>query len=1347
MKKIRTFFGVFSAFLLGMSLLQAGAPVKSYSVSKKDAAVSILDQAGTTVYAPIRGDTLNNLFLANDGIFVELAPIDYENQAPALEAMSLPFTFSFGNKEMTHVGITAGGFLFFSDSSKVCPVVDANMTNLTWLQHYTVLQFKVKTGENWGWITWNQAVITAGDDTKVVVYNDESNGIYYIGFKDLQVMDTANKASLTASFQYALHSDGTLGFEVISLQPVEGTTTVYGVQAGILGEGSNDVVYLTDWVGGYSNRVTDLQLTDESYPSANTGFEYTLPASCTTVDASTINLTWDYELTESSLSFDYRTSWENAEALLVILSESETLSDGNLPVNGTIYDANSVVGSSVAVRVGTLNGSYSFFTGGSIDNLEGSTRYYLHAFPYNVACADGPLYGTPSVTSIMTPIAAPEGTAVSSVGKDQIGLTVGTNAVAQAFMIGFSETGVPDVAEVELEEGKVYKAGDIIEVSGGYGNPTTYSIQILDPAYKETTYTASGLTPGKPYHFYVWSVKVDGEDTTYSLACQHVAARTIATIPATIDFSLDFANTSPVGWVQEETNDADFFISELDGVKYMAVQMVPTYDGNAGGHKLATATVQTPLFNPGAYAKMTAILDVKYYMQGSFGDPTPGTHGENDTILIQVKQGEEWVDVHQILKSNVTVASDGTAKVYTPEFSTTGDDIQLRLVCKSLTIPGMSTPYFALKSLTIEPVLNCKNVSELAVVQDRTTHESAVLNWKDGNTEFADFMVRYRAEDGEWIGEGQMTGKKIEFEITGLEAHSTYVAQVTAVCGEGDTSLSREISFTTMYSIPYEAPDPYTLDKFPSEIQSLMGEIATEGATVMTEPDRDLVMTGWDMVVTADYMNMRYGIGDTKYSNHSWMILPNLSVGSVRGTASLDFTLSAYALDEGGSFIEPQFDQDTLYIYNSANGEYNVNTPLIAKIGLEGLSKDKDSSFSIEFPVEEAFNQIAFYYVEGESQVSNSLLLGIPSVQMKSVVCEPVGNIRQSDLGKTSVTISWEGSSMEYALMYKDRRSEEGYDTVFTEETSITLSDLTPGTAYVYQIVGYCGEGRTNASEPSSERYFNTVDECYTPTLEVIDVTWQSARFAMSSEEKTKLLRIYAQDLETYPSIDYYVNTELDTVRVTGLFAELQFPYYAQVRAICSPGDSSAWSEKVSFTTEPLPNCGTPSNLESDVDIEGKTATLTWKMGENNDYVMLLTKEASASKFDTTGSEAESFIMRDLKLNTTYTWKLTGICDDYLQSKEASATFSTEATAIESVNGFAGSLRVLAENHQLVVENPEGQFIRALEIYSLEGRLLRTYPTHTNDNVFVVTDVMQQMVIVRVIGSDNHYASYKVLLF
>lgn len=216
---------------------------------------------------------------------------------------------------------------------------------------------------------------------------------------------------------------------------------------------------------------------------------------------------------------------------------------------------------------------------------------------------------------------------------------------------------------------------------------------------------------------------------------------------------------------------------------------------------------------------------------------------------------------------------------------------------------------------------------------------------------------------------------------------------------------------------------------------------------------------------------------------------------------------------------------------------------------------------------------------------------------------------------------------------------------------------------------------------------------------------------------------------------------------MTGLFAELEFPYYAQVRAICSPGDSSAWSERVEFTTEPLPECGTPSNLKADVDVEGKTATLTWKMGVNNDYVMLLTKEASAAKFDTTGSYAESFIMRDLKLNTTYTWKLTGYCDDYIQSQEASATFSTEATATESVNGFAGSLRVFAENHQLVVENPEGQFIRALEVYSLDGKLLETYSANTYENVFVVTDVMQRMVLVRVIGSVNRYATYKVLLF
>lgn len=1347
MKKIRTFFGVLAVFLMGISMLQAGAPVKSYSVSTSPDVTQITGVDGATVYTPTEGDTLNDLFLTVDGDFVKLDPISFEHQAPALDAMELGTAFAYGRKTMTHFGISAGGHLFLSDSSKVQPVVDPNMTNLGWLQHFTISRFMVKTGESWSGIVWNQAVITAGNETKIYLYYDSDSQVQYIGFDKLQVMDTAGKASLLASFQYALHADGTLGFEVVSMQPSEETTTLYALQAGLVGESSNDVVYLSDWEGGYGNRAVDIQLSGESYPQANTAFNYSLPAPCQVVAGDAVNLKWNTTVTESSLSFNYRTSWENAEALLVILSESEVLADGNLPVNGELYTADSKIGNSVAVRIGTLNGSYSSFSGGAIENLEGSTRYYLHAFPYNVSCADGPVYGTPYVESVMTPIAAPQGTGINSVDKNQVVINVGSNPKAAAYMIGFSETGVSDASRIELAEGKVYKAGETIEISGGYGDPNTYVIEILDPFCQETTFTKSELESGKPYHFYVWSVAATGDDTTYSQSCNAVSFRTIAEIPATFDFSSDFANsTNPTGWIQEEGNTFDFFISQLDGVNYLAAQMVPAYDEGLGDQVPSFSAIKTPLFSKGSYQSMSVILDVKYYQQGFFGAPTPGVHGENDTVMVQVKEGDEWKTVCEILKTDVTVATDGTAKIYTPEFTTTDETIELRLVCKSFTMPGMNTPYFALKSLVVEPVLNCKNVSELTVIADKTTHESAVLTWKDGNTLFADFMVRYRLEDGDWIGEGQMTGKKVEFEIHGLDANHTYVAQVTAVCGEGDTSLSREVSFSTLHGIPYEAPDPMSVDRFPAELQSLVGEIAQEGNTAFEKPNSDIMPVGWDMAMKADYSGVLYGINYTKYSNHSWMLLPNLSVGKTRGTASLKFNMSAYYLDEmTWSAGEPQFDKDTLYIYNSSNGEFNVNTALVGKIALEELSQE-DSSFYFEFPVE-SFNQIGFYYVEGESQVSNVLLMGAPSVQMESIVCEPVSNVRQSGLGKTTVTISWEGSSLEYALMYKNRRSEEGYDTVYTDETTLVLENLTPGAAYVYQIMGYCGEGHTNASEPSEEYYFNTVDECHTPTIEVIDVTWQSARFAMSSEEKTKLLRIYAQDLENYPSIDYYVNTELDTIRVTGLFAELEFPYYAQVRAICSPGDSSAWSEKVSFTTEPLPECGTPSNLKADVDIEGKTATLTWKMGVNNDYVMLLTKEASASKFDTTGSYEESFIMRDLKLNTTYTWKLTGYCDDYLTSDEASSSFSTKETAIESVNGFAQSLKVFAENHQLVVENPERQYIRALEIYSLDGRLLETYVAETDENVFVVTDVMQQMVIVRVIGSANRHASYKVLLF
>ncbi|MDE7337797.1 MAG: fibronectin type III domain-containing protein, partial [Bacteroidales bacterium] len=200
-------------------------------------------------------------------------------------------------------------------------------------------------------------------------------------------------------------------------------------------------------------------------------------------------------------------------------------------------------------------------------------------------------------------------------------------------------------------------------------------------------------------------------------------------------------------------------------------------------------------------------------------------------------------------------------------------------------------------------------------------------------------------------------------------------------------------------------------------------------------------------------------------------------------------------------------------------------------------------------------------------------------ITFKTPSCGAPTSVRTTHLMATSVDLSWRGTGQSYAVIYAPRVGDVKADTLYTEQTSVSLTDLIPNTPYSVYVISYCGAGYTLPSGASATAYFNTPVLCSAPRIEVVEgsVTWQGVHLAIDAPVPDRQILIMPKDSLEYP-VEYRLTSTKDTVKLYGLIDYENITYLAMARSICIV-DVSAWSERVEFTTLPKPDCDAPTDL------------------------------------------------------------------------------------------------------------------------------------------------------------------------
>lgn len=1337
------------------------------------------------------GTNLSQLWLKSDGTFDTLAIIEQNTKTTTPHTGNIAFTMPFGSKDIKYLGVTGGGVVYFGEADTLYPVANPEV-QMVWavkdnpdnlVRDLAYLQL-VGHKLHWQGYPENQGARTlyATENTRIQ-FEKVGDSLFYAGYENVKIYDIVNSQSMTVSFQIEVTSAGHVAFLPTKDMPNNNSTNTstgkgcFGFSYGIYAHSIDNCLFIGAKNYGYEDyelTCYDLSglyyITSSAYPKAGEKYALVRPGPCEAVANPYMN-NWDYTVSSTTLTFgapNNAMSWNEGDEALVILSPLSELTGDNLPQNGTVYKYGDTIGQSLYVNIFRWFEATGLYTSlisigtDTVNNLSPNTTYYLYVYPYYTACPGGPIYNTlkPLRDTLVTYPVRPESLSVIDSTIDYTSLTIKVNT-ENPYLLAYTTRQVSDEKPFSPER-RAYTQGEVFQipfiylshVGAGY-DTLRFDATVIEPNTQAGTHKITGLTPGTDYYFYAWTVNEKNGNYVYSDYFATAGVSTLRNVPAVLDFSSatpnsnnNNTNPAPAGWSYGADNTGSIVTYQTENRRHLVMPLMATTTGATSKFSMVS-----PYLCRNKNYKVFATLELDFWTSSESVEYSRTKPQATDNFTVEFRNygSDTWQPVSVLTGKDVT--SSGAFTYETDAFAP-GDRFQLRITVRSNYNPGSgAAPYVSLYSVKMDPSLECAPVESLSAPASGLTSDKALITWEDGNiSQSAGYILSYRhADSAQWQNTVYVT--QAQHEITGLKSLTPYAVAVRTVCAAGDSSITRDIALTTLGSIPYTLA--VENNRLPSGISLKTGVLPAEEDANLRNAQNKL---NWQAVSLEENDSVWQGLGLTDIANATvetplWLLFPTLYAGEQKGSLKIDVDILGWSSLVGSASETreaPEFDEsDELKILVSSDGVFNA-AKVVGTIKLSQLSLSA-KSYSFAVSINEPMIYVAIYtdiqlpVTEGEGSRLNSLFIPSVSLDWGEIVCEPVKNLRQYNLGKTGIDISWKGESLEYAVAYKPR-SENEYDTLFTENTSCTLSGLTPGTSYEYKVWGYCESGRRNPGEASATKYFRTIEECIVPTIQVTDTTWSSIQIAMGPESghtQQRIVEIFSKDRQ----YTYKFSTQRDTVRITGLYMfGIELTYDIHCRAVCSDNDSSDWSEFVTAATAPVPPCGSPSHLAATVNKAEQTATLTWSNGINNEYQMLEIRDASRSRFDTSYSESEQYIVYNLKLNTTYYWRLTPFCEDILIGNTVSSSFGTESVAVEAATGFENAFTVRIANSQIIIRNIGGMFVKSVDVFSLDGRLQRSFAVNSTDNVMVYHNLNPGMALVRIIGEKGQTATYKVMV-
>ncbi len=254
------------------------------------------------------------------------------------------------------------------------------------------------------------------------------------------------------------------------------------------------------------------------------------------------------------------------------------------------------------------------------------------------------------------------------------------------------------------------------------------------------------------------------------------------------------------------------------------------------------------------------------------------------------------------------------------------------------------------------------------------------------------------------------------------------------------------------------------------------------------------------------------------------------------------------------------------------------------------------------------------------------------------------------------------------------------------------------------------------------------------PVVTVSDITWNSANVTWRGEQETFEFA-YAKAGEEF--VAQVVNEK--AVALTDLTHLTD--YQVKVRGIVAEGDTTVWSEVVTFTTADLPVCPVPEGL-SHVATDDYGDKLSWTMNEEHlSWDLRYRESASTTWVDVEGIETNEYTLYNLSAGAAYLWRVRAHCDmDRVSNYASQEEFNANGLSAISA-ATADRFKVAATNGGVTIYN-SGVYVESVTLVDMQGRVVNHYVVNGSDNITIPTS-MKGVAIVQVNTIDNNFV-YKV---
>lgn len=1297
-------------------------------------------------------------------------------QAVTAEGLPIGFDFRYDSKLMNQFFIGGRGFLLLGKDQVTAGAIDNTYSTFSDDGFDEMIGFCFR------------GIVCAIPETEISykTVGEAPNRQLVVQYKNLQLCaDTWSGLSVrdTLQIQYRLHEGGTIEIQTYGFEPSAEVASEMGwrdyIKMGIRGTGTDRLMKKGNFMSDdFSTSESILSWNGTYFPADGTIYTFTAPEDCDSPAAGATNLV--AEPTSNSISGQFTPS-ATADHYLVLVSPSATLS--TLPEDGTYYDASSTLGDATVVSYTT---DTTFTTK---ENLDAASTYYIHVVATNSYCFYAPKYNTADILSaaVSTRPGAPASITIAATDSTSISLNVAADTQGNDVIVAY--TTKPKLNDYN----QILSGGTFGTPSGTYadGDAIDGGGTVAYQGAAKDGISVTGLEAGKEYFFSAWSKNADG---LYSSLSVETGALTAGIVPWTAKFLGRDDSDGPVGWNKLGSWTTD----ELDYDDAQVANSVTLRLDQTDGQNGVVQWIETPDVYM-AEGENRLVMDILMKEYASWSWSTYEFHAK-DSIMVQLTtDGENYTTLATYDQANpLTFKSTSEATTLRLTFAeAAGQKARLRLYMRLC-----GDPQTTLSNISIEQKKECDYPVDVQVPDSTIAGGDAVVVWTPQSAE-TQWDVRYKKSSAEEWNEPVTVSRK-SYTLTGLDGTTSYDVQVRGRLSDEKLSdwsatCTFQSGLVSPFSMDFAAQD--NLDSW----QSKHGVLATP--TSFTESNAWQFVSGWwssslrfDYSSAADewWISPIIDLGEAGVNS-----IADFTISlSYEDASATDATLQLVVAADGETFnaadtvvtvkatdFPAAYESGTytaslkgysgkvrlgFYVHSTdANVppmtldnltlRYSCPNDIVAQVDTIGedtvhvsWTSDADEWLVCCRKVgETAKNYVKVtepaYGVGGLKQYTNYELLltkaceegdTAKAVSLKFMTtgtycAEPTDVVVEPS--KYSAFLSWQGEASAYNVRYRQKAEPEAEWTVVrVSEPKYNITSLACNTEYEYAVQSQCGVDDNDTSEYTATASFSTLpDNCVVPANVAVDPSYNKATVTWEGDADTYDLAYRKADAEAWTSIivsgNEYVIEQL----------EAETAYSLRMRSICAVGDSSLWTEPLSFTTEAIPECVTPSDLTVS-DLTENSAVLSWQADESNLAWNLRYRESSVAAWtEEMGLETTSYQLNDLKSNTAYIWRVQAVCEEERTSQWASQQrFTTIESSIDRI-GIA-EVQVFVSNGMLNIVNPAGGFIESVSVYTTNGQMVASNKLNTRDNAFMRLTARGAL-IVKVKG-QKHTSTVKVMV-